>query len=75
MEDMLYVFLFIYFFSLLLIFTMVAASISHFLTSSIKFKIHSKLFKIYSKLFRMKYPIKKSPLKTINIFSVPNIVR
>ena len=44
-------------------------------SSSIKFKIHSKLFKIYSKLFRMKYLIKKSPLKTINIFSVLNIVR
>ena len=45
-----------------------------FIVVQLNSKIHSKLFKIYSNLFRMKYPIKKSPLKTINIFSVPNIV-
>ena len=43
-------------------------------SSLMNFKIHSKLFKKYSKLFRMRHIIKKCPLKTINIFSVLNIV-
>ena len=39
MEEMLYVFLFTFFFSLSLIFILVAASISHFLTATTKFHV------------------------------------
>ena len=39
--EMSHVFLFAFFFSLLLIFTLVAASISHFLTAPIKFSCFS----------------------------------
>ena len=41
MEEMLYVFLFTFFFSLSLSFTLVAASISHFLTAAKKFSCYS----------------------------------
>ena len=41
MEEMSHVFLFAFFFSLLLIFTLLAASISHFLTAPIKFSCFS----------------------------------
>ena len=41
MEEMVYAFLFTVFFSLPLIFTLVASSISHFLTASIKFTCYS----------------------------------